>query len=853
MQPKEFFAMFGAKNIPEYLTLGTSPEMATVRIPIKKANKHIILRGQTSSGKSRTLALLVMQLMAAGKRVIFIDPLGEVYSLVLNWMAYLTRQSYLKGKKDFDWMNGTILPNIVFCDLSDKKHLFRHNMGMPFEGEDFSDVVARQIKFFNAFLGTESGNGMDLQLQRRDNYFNLIRIFVASETPLDEGLNFIYDRGFREKLYRQAVQRKPMKEIREAVAHFQYLEEEFKSRMAEKLNSLETALSPFFENTGVRNFLLAPNRNIDFQKIFREQSCIIKTDSSDLATKRLLLTYLYSLFLDLADKKSSKVQDVYLGSDESALVFGPMLADYITRIRNKKVYIISSHQSLGQMLTEEGIRIAETIESQSAIRMYFRHDYKEAVGVVNEIFNPQGKQPKLIEMTTTISRNASESAGKSISEAFSQERSAGISHNFQDGITNTETRSYSISDTHSISEGISKSWSESLGFNQVETWSVQDAFTYSESAGKTLSQISGSGVSFTMGENRSLMRIETESGVVSIGESQGRTETQSDSYGESKGEGSSDSYTVSDGEGYTTNYSINNGGQSISIVQGAPIAIGSAPDPRVSTGIQDFTNTAKSNAHIYNQSKQTMRGMAESLSKMSNKGSAHGKGIGVSNTLSEQEAIGLTRQFSEAVALSKQYARAIQKSLGHSQAYGKSTTSTQTIGNSSNIQISRALQQGEALARTTAQNYGVSASQSTGDGVSSAKQQSLTTSTGTSVSISWRLLYYSIIEEKELLAQEVRSLPQRYFHLNFENQTIQVRTADCLELPTAFGDYNFLKILWEYYRRLPEEKDRRLKLEIKALPAEEFKEVKIYPTLSDDKAIEDFSHFFDAGEDEAKF
>ena len=450
MQPREFYAMFGPRQVPDEFILGTSKSTQIIAIAMDKIAKHILLRGQTSSGKSRLLALLIMQLLAAGKRVLFIDPLGEVYSLVMTWVAYLWRQSYLKGKKYFQWMSESIIPNIVFCDLSDKRQPFRHEMLSPLPGEDISDVIARQIKFFDALLSHESKSAMDLQLQRRVNYVNLIRIFVATNTPLDEGLNFIYNRSFREKLCKQALQRNPSREIAEAVAHYQYLEEEFKSRMAEKLNSLETGLSPFFENPAVRNFLLAPDRNIDFHDIFTRKSCIIRIAASDIAVRRLALTYFYALFLDLADKRPMYADDLYLGSDESALVFGPMLADYITRIRNKKVYFISSHQSLGQMLSEEGIRIAKTIESQSAIRMYFRHDYQEAVQVADEIFTPTGKLPKLIEMTTTITHSNSESAAKGVSEQSSRTKGTGLTHSIQEGLSQTQTKSYAIRDANLI-------------------------------------------------------------------------------------------------------------------------------------------------------------------------------------------------------------------------------------------------------------------------------------------------------------------------------------------------------------------------------------------------------------------
>ena len=136
-----------------------------------------------------------------------------------------------------------------------------------------------------------------------------------------------------------------------------------------------------------------------------------------------------------------------------------------------------------------------------------------------------------------------------------------------------------------------------------------------------------------------------------------------------------------------------------------------------------------------------------------------------------------------------------------------------------------------------------------GESISQGKQHSFTTNSGNSLSISWRLLHYSISEEKELLAQEVRSLEARFFYLNIGNQTIKVHSADCLRLPTVYGKHDFLKILWNYHH-LPKPKDGKINLELENFPSTEMKESKIYPTLSTDRPIEDFSHFFDMDTDE---
>ena len=134
MQPIRLYFASGKNSIPGAIVLGEDSEGRKVKIKKADVCKHHLFRGQSGSGKSYTLAFYNMEFQAMGYRCIFIDPLGEVYNLMLHWYSYLCREAYFKGEANFRWFSEQILPNTLFMDLSQKDHPFRHNMLKPFDG-----------------------------------------------------------------------------------------------------------------------------------------------------------------------------------------------------------------------------------------------------------------------------------------------------------------------------------------------------------------------------------------------------------------------------------------------------------------------------------------------------------------------------------------------------------------------------------------------------------------------------------------------------------------------------------------------------------------------------------------------
>lgn len=841
-QPLKLYLSRPSFSQPESITLGHSPDGHPISLHRDEIRQgHWFFSGRTGAGKSRAIALILQQLVYHGiGRAIFLDPMGEIYSILRDSLAFHARECYMRGESEFSWFQKEIVPRILLWDLSDKHHHLRHNMLKPLPGEDLSDVIARNIKFADSLYSSETGEqGMELQLNRRGNLVALFHIFMATNTPFGQAREFIYNHGFRINLLLQAKERSNLPEVQDAVKHFVFLEEEFKGgRWAEKIGSLETAVAQFFENPIVRNFLTTGENNVDFQDVLEHRTLIVNAPANDLPTRKVCFKYLYNMFFDLAAKRKKGSDTVWIGSDESSIVVDRVYADMITRIRNYGCLLMTSIQSGEQMLNPEKIRMIRTVASQSRYKMLFANDYEESERNVDELFSLTGQVPKSIEVTTTLTRTATESSASSVSETSSEQSTAGVGQSIGESLTETSSKNYSVTDAIGIAESLQKQWSEAETRNDTKSWNVQDAFTYSESASRGLQQIRGKSLTFTLGRGKTSLRVETETGVVTIGESEGQTETRSESSGYGSAEGISESYSEGTNQGKSLTYTRPGGGHSHTIVEGVPIPLGEAPERTVSESTSNSKNVSNSNAKQRSRSIQSLTGMAESLSKMLSRSKSTGRTTGRSTGVTCQEGNSLQNAFSEAVSEATGYARAIQRSLGQTQGCGSSRGLTQAVGNSLSRNAQRAFQQGESLALATAKNWGQNLQRSMGRGTSCGNQLSCTIMAGMSLAISWKVVCYTIPEERTILAQSLRSLQARTCYFGFGGENPAKTVVDpCLSLPTEYGDCDFRKILEEYYRSLPLGKTPRI-FPV-SVPGEPIDEVKIFPSLP-----QDFDHFF---------
>ena len=250
-----------------------------------------------------------------------------------------------------------------------------------------------------------------------------------------------------------------------------------------------------------------------------------------------------------------------------------------------------------------------------------------------------------------------------------------------------------------------------------------------------------------------------------------------------------------------------------------------------------YENISRTQSSQRNQSRSAMQGIANSLGKSLSQAKTKGHSTGETKGLTNQESVSLAKQFSEAVSQSKQYARSIQKALGHGESIGTTQSHTRTFGDSASQSMQKAIQQGESLALATAKNWGASLSQSWNEGISYGRQHSYNLTAGISLSISWKIVYYTMEEERRLLAQEIHTLPKRFFYLSIGGaNATKVLTGNCFDLPTKFGEYDFFSVLYQYYRHLPA--GQSITLLPSSFPETPVQEARIYQSLPSD-----FDHF----------
>mgnify|MGYP000923028227 CR=1 FL=1 len=802
---------FQEDEIPRNIILGTDIETGRdACISEEDMNVHWYLLGKTGCGKSFFELLFSTNLLAMGKRIILIDPLGSLYRMLEVWTAYLAREYYLRGEKQFSWFRKDFLDKVLFMDLSKANHPYRSSLIHPIGQESVSDMTNRLIKFFDALFstGTSGDNGMSLQLQRRQGLVTLIVIFAVTETPLEQARYFVYNKEFRAKLLQQAELKDSSAEVRDAIGYWEFFGESFKgSSYAKEVLSLLTGLAPFYESQIVRKFLLTNESNVDWQDIFDSKSLIIRLPINDLASRRILMNYFYSgtLFPLISNRDIQKNGDIlYIESDESSVVFDEFYSETIALSRNKRVFFVSAHQARKQLLTEERIRIAETIEDQSDVCVYFRVGYEDALKVVEEKMSPDGKRLKHVEPSVSISKNLSESMSSGISQTVSRQNTMGHGKTAQESHTKSLGESVGMTVSQSLSETLNRQFARAESRGLTETFSLGKTFTMTYSKGLNIGRTSTDGFSLTYGLGSSSAEIKTKSGTVTLSENSGEGSSESSGNSHSTGQSSSKSQSIPT---YSVNYQ--------------PLSGSASASKGVSSTISDALQTARGTSHSFS------RGKAEAI------GNSEGHSTGTSAT----ESLAMSKQLGNAVSVLKNYAEGVAESFQKGKSYSSSLTDTEAVGSGFGSSLGLAFNQAKTLGDSIARSHGASMTESMGQGSAWSEQNSHSETVGESLSSSYHPVYYTVEEEARLLAQELRDLPPRQFILAIKNKKPQtVVTATCLNLPYKYGEFNFLEILRNYNRSLCF--DKEFTLFPQNFPEKKLENIEIYRGLP-----EDFGHF----------
>ena len=771
IQPFPLTLYFEGLNVPQGITVGNTHNNTPAFIHDKDLNVHHFLLGKTGAGKTYFLYLYLSNKLALGKRFFMIDPLGSTYILLENYVAYMTREYF--DTNSFEWFKREFLDNIVFIDLSKEDHPFRSNLLAPIGNENTGQTINRVMKFFDAeFRPKDSvSDGLDLQRQRRQGLFSLIAIFIVTKTSLLESKRFVYDEDFRETLIEQASQKSQLPEIQEAIAYWRFVKQTFKgTSYGQLVLSLLTALSSFFESKIVRHFLLTNECNLDWQNMFAEKTVIFKLPINDLATRSILMNFLYTgvIFNLIAKREVTDLTDnLYIVSDESGVIFDTNYSDTITRSRNKKVFFISAMQSRKQGLSDQGMRVIDIIEEQSDVCIYFRGGKDDAIQTVEEKIVVSGKRIKHIEKTTSISKSFTETHSTGFAKALSFMKTLMYGQSSQESYTKNFTETIGFSETESSSETLSKQFSLAEAYGETKSVNIGKTFNVSWTKGNTVSKTTTDGFSLTQSEGRSIAHIETENGGVTISESTGSSDTISSgvtqSLGSSKSKSDSYQYDIRfNGRLLNDNRSASNG---------------------LSEQQSEAYQNAKSQSNNYSKGKSQQSGFSK------------GKNFSESGS----EALALSKSLGDSVSVLRNFAEGIAEQYSSTRGFSLTNTATQGVGESfarsHGVSKNRGASIGDALGKTV----GEQVSRGKNHGESLTENESYSQSTGESATVSFKNVYYTMLEEKELAAQELRDLPPRRFLLCVKNEKpVLVTTATCYALPTKRGQHDFLDIIRKY-------------------------------------------------------
>jgi hypothetical protein len=238
--------------------------------------------------------------------------------------------------------------------------------------------------------------------------------------------------------------------------------------------STENRLSRFLGSKGVRRFMNLTEGNIDLREIMDNQKILLVnlglSQYLDRESAKLFASLFLNEFFHTAMRRANeapageKPQTFLLYLDEFQEYISDDIADMLEQVRKGGLHIVFAHQNLGQLLEDQ--HLLEAIIGSARLRVAFGGlSYNTACFLGNEMFLPDlnTRQIKKInhhlthdfERRIETSRSRSTGQGTSASSSSTKGRGSGTSTGSSSGYGHSSASGYTSGST--ISRGTSKS------------------------------------------------------------------------------------------------------------------------------------------------------------------------------------------------------------------------------------------------------------------------------------------------------------------------------------------------------------------------------------------------------------
>ncbi len=306
-----------------------------VRIKEADRRRHLYIIGKSGSGKTVTVANLVIQDILEGKGVAVVDPHGDLIEAILEHIP--------KHRAD----------DVILFNPSDLDRPFGLNM-LEAKTEDQKDfVVQEMISIFYKLFPPEMIGPM-FEHQMRNVMLTLMADINNSGTIIDIPRMFTDDDYV--KIY--------LKRLKDPVVRAFWEKEMAKTsdyHKSEMLGYLVSKVGRFVENEMMRNIMGQQKSSFDFREVMDSKKILLvnlaKGKTGEVNAKLLgliIVAKLQMAALSRADMLEHERDDFYLYIDEFQNFVTDSISTILSEARKYRLDLTIAHQYMGQLTDDKG-------------------------------------------------------------------------------------------------------------------------------------------------------------------------------------------------------------------------------------------------------------------------------------------------------------------------------------------------------------------------------------------------------------------------------------------------------------------------------------------------------------------
>ena len=433
----------------------------TLLMPYSAREAHMHILGITQSGKSRFMADLIQQDIMNGYGLCLIDPHGETYKLIVNWLA------------QNDWIAETY-PNIHPISFSDPGTMLRYNPLHINEADEAYAVSGNVVEAITRIFGGKDSNDTPL--------FSFVldvacTILALRGLPLAAVDSFLMDGAIDTEIRNKISDGVPDERFRELGLQM--------SRMGAKefrdnVGSTGRRMHKFLRNPLVRRIFSTTENTMDLRHAM-DEGHILLFDTSREGRKLLKseLDLIGSLFVNnifgVAETRpaSPRPHPFMLYIDEVQNYVNNDIEDILSQAAKRGLYLTLAHQFLGQ-LVQAGELVYNGVMAGTRIKAIFQIQMDDADVLVDEMFadridfelvKEKLKTPHVVGHEIIKLQSTTESEG----EGYARGTNSAVAESHADGTGETETDAESdgtsVSEMDSVTTNVAASESAYLPDN----------------------------------------------------------------------------------------------------------------------------------------------------------------------------------------------------------------------------------------------------------------------------------------------------------------------------------------------------------------------------------------------------